>query len=388
MIKQSLKTLLALFVIGLAVSSCKDEKENGKFTLTGEIKNAPDQQVYLEQLYFSDKSPEVLDTAEIKNGRFTVGGIAAEEGLFRIRLEKNEGGFYFINDNPAITFKADVNNADLAAPVFDTKANAILKRFLLELEAQRKVAVESTGRMEALRTAKNNDSAVAAEVTKQNALRAAYTSYISAFIDTTSDPVVAMFALGYTQGMDPKEIQKIVPGLVKRFPAHQGMKALIARVNTMIAGAEARQQPAATPIATGSMAPEITMPDENGKPFSLSRLKGKYVLVDFWASWCRPCRGENPNIVAAYNKYKNKNFTILGVSLDEKKEDWLAAVKDDRLSWKQVSDLKGWKSAAVKLYGFDAIPYNVLIDPEGRIIATELREGALPQKLEEVLGKN
>ena len=133
------------------------------------------------------------------------------------------------------------------------------------------------------------------------------------------------------------------------------------------------------------MAPEITMNDENGKPFSLSELKGKYVLVDFWASWCGPCRGENPNVVAAYEKYKNKNFTILGVSLDKDKDEWIKAIKKDNLTWKQISDLKFWNSASVDLYGFDGIPYNVLIDPSGKIIATELRDQELHKKLAEVL---
>lgn len=110
-------------------------------------------------------------------------------------------------------------------------------------------------------------------------------------------------------------------------------------------------------------------------------------MVDFWASWCAPCRGENPNIVEAYKKYKSKNFTILGVSLDENKEAWQKAIDKDGLQWKQVSDLKGWENAAVPLYGFDGIPYNVLIDPNGKIIAKELREVACKVNWQNFLNK-
>jgi thiol-disulfide isomerase/thioredoxin len=109
------------------------------------------------------------------------------------------------------------------------------------------------------------------------------------------------------------------------------------------------------------------------------------VLVDFWASWCGPCRGENPNVVKAFNAYKDKNFTVLGVSLDDNKESWIKAIKADGLNWYHISDLKQWSSAAVGLYGFDGIPYNVLVDPTGKIIAINLRGDALEQKLKEVI---
>ncbi len=126
-----------------------------------------------------------------------------------------------------------------------------------------------------------------------------------------------------------------------------------------------------------------TTPD--GKKISLSDFKGKYVLVDFWASWCRPCRMENPNVVAAYNRFKDKGFTILGVSMDSNKDPWVAAIKQDNLTWTHVSDLKGWGNEVGKLYNVTGIPQNFLIDKDGKIVAKDLRGAALDEKLAEIL---
>ena len=137
--------------------------------------------------------------------------------------------------------------------------------------------------------------------------------------------------------------------------------------------------------AIGTEAMDFTQADTTGTPVSLSSFRGKYVLVDFWASWCGPCRGENPNVVKAYNQFKDKNFTVLGVSLDKDKAEWIKAIGEDKLTWYHISDLKYWNSAAVPLYGFDGIPYNVLVDPQGKIIGTNLRGTDLEIKLGEMI---
>ncbi len=382
-----MKNILALVLIVFALASCKDKTEPGRFVVKGELKNAPDQKVYLEQLFFSQKDPEVLDTAELKNGKFTATTIGTEEGLYRLRLEKSEAGFIFINDQPEISFKGDLKEMTLKESNFKSPANYSFNKFLNGIDERQSKLDMLSKQIDSLQKDKKNDSLTAVTAAQINTEAAGFKNYVLRSVDTISDPVVAMFALGYTRGIDPKELQTAVPALAKRFPKHQGIAGIITQYNEMMAKKNEPVQaaPAGAKPGIGSTAPEITMTDTSGKTFSLSSLKGKYVLVDFWASWCAPCRGENPNVVANFNKYKNKNFTILGVSLDDDKAAWLKAIRKDNLSWMHVSDLKGWYGPVVNAYGFDGIPYNVLLDPQGKIIATELREGDLGKKLAEVL---
>ena len=139
-------------------------------------------------------------------------------------------------------------------------------------------------------------------------------------------------------------------------------------------------------IEIGSKAPEIALSDLNGKIIKLSSLKGKVVLIDFWASWCRPCRAENPNVVRLYKKYKNKNFTIFSISLDQDKNKWKDAINQDKLSWpNHVSELSGWRSTPATKYGVSSIPKTFLIDKNGIIIGYDLRGEALENKLSELL---
>ncbi len=377
-----MKKVFHALLVMIIIAGCAAKENKGQFLLTGEIKNVPDQKIYLEQLYFSQKNPEVVDTAEIKNGKFIVKATAPEQGFYRLRLEKDKGAFIFINDRSDLTLSADFKTLSMKTVTFNSGASNLLKNFIISTDDQLTLLQDKATVLQQYPEASKKDSVYNVLMNEYQEKANSYTKYLLNYIDSSSNPIVALFAVGYTREIDPTLLEKPLNSLAKRFATNESVTTMVAQYKQVMA--QANQKQIAQP-QQGKAAPEITMQTPEGTSFSLSSLKGKYVLVDFWASWCGPCRGENPNIVKAYNTYKDKNFTVLGVSLDKDKQAWINAIQKDGLNWPQISDLKQWNSEAVSLYGFDGIPYNVLVDPQGNIIATELRGEALQNKLAEIL---
>jgi thiol-disulfide isomerase/thioredoxin len=369
----------------LAISGCK----KSAVQISGKLQN-PVKGVYIYLNELKANEIVLLDSLKIgEDGKFSFKREATLPTFYLLKINNND--FFTTLVEPGEKFRIEALFDSLNYPSFISGSKGTekmiaydkaLKNTVLKLMSLNEIYSQNSGNPDMSKVVQSLDSMAQQYLNEINI-------YTKKYIDQNIKSMISLKAL-YQQVapqvyvLDPvKDIKyfvKVDSSLFSRYPESSLVKSLHEQVQILISRAGATAL-----LKSGDEAPEISLPNADGKTVTLSSTRGSIVLLDFWASWCSPCRKENPNLIKAYNQYRGKGFKIFQVSLDKTKEDWLKGIKDDNLNqWIHVSDLKYWNSAVVQLYKIESIPFNLLLDNQGKIIATNLRGEDLQKKLAEL----
>ncbi|MBI4648113.1 MAG: AhpC/TSA family protein [Bacteroidia bacterium] len=356
--------------------SCHFEPEG--FILEGQIKNASGKKIYLENYNKKTKDSAFID----KEGNFSFNGMTTTPNFFNLYFDPNSPVLLIVDSLDRLKITADVNDLFGTCRVSGSADAELLSEMRIKF-------AENYYRLKTIPppTQEDSDSVKLQKYIMANTILKEHKEYLIEYVKKHPSSLAVSFdARNYvlTPETDYELFKMVDDSLTKKYPDSKHTKMLHANI------IEAKRKidlQAMQPqnINSDSLAPNFSLPDPSGKIITLSSLRGNYVLLDFWASWCRPCRMENPFLVTAYNKYHKKGFEIFQVSLDGTKDAWLKGIGMDNLgNWLHGSDLKEWQSTPARLYGVNAIPANFLIDKQGEIIARDLRGAALETRLAEI----
>ena len=367
-----MKKVAFLFVIFLMLGSCG--QQSNEYTVTGEIEGVDEGTAVLQKLE-SASGPVAVDTTEIVDGKFTFSG-QVEKPIFHL---------VYVNDNQApVTFFLENGNVEITgnidslqkAEVRGTELNEKFQKFNDEVPSgDRAQALQQ----EFMQARQSGDQQLMEELAAEyQTIMEKQQQYYKDYVNQNTDNAVGAFlGMNMARSMSADELEELVGSFEENIPEHPYVKEM----QNMVEPAQ-KQAEAENAIQVGSQAPDFTLPDAEGNEHSLSDFQGKYVFLDFWASWCSPCREENPNMVKVYKQFGGEDFEIVGVSLDKTRDPWLKAVEEDNITWTQLHDPEG---EVANTYGVQSIPFTLLLDEEGKIIEKNLRGDALQNKLEEIL---
>lgn len=385
-----MKQIIWAFIAVFLFAGCEPKAKEGNFTVEGTVEGGSGKQIIFSNIGSRQINP--IDTVLIGDDeKFSFGTDVQYADFFLLQIENRQDAITLIGDSGVhitVTAKLETFGEDYTVEgskdsklllELNQKLNAALLRIdELTMAARQSQGADNSAMMDSL----NNEFA---KISMQ------HEAYLKQFINKNSSSLASVIALSHSLAprtsvlnvRDHKDVfNKLATDLIAAHPNSEAaisLKQYMDQVNN--------PQSQGGNVAVGTVAPEIDLPNPDGKNVKLSSTRGHYVLLDFWAGWCRPCRMENPNLVENYKKYKSKGFTIFQVSLDRTRDEWINAIEKDNLGdWHHVSDLKYWESEAGRTYGVRSIPANFLLDPEGKVIATNLRASALGAKLKEIYG--
>jgi peroxiredoxin len=378
MIIKNSSTIIGLLAL-LTVTTLAQQKKTDDFKLSGSVAPNAKGRVYL---YYEKDGALKTDSGDVAEGRFALEGQLAEPVFARLSFQPSDLSikrlnilnFYLEPGSLKISSRDSLKNVILSGsksdqdflPIREALRAFNAKLGILNQEARNYTAAKDSANLNVV-------------ISKMGKLEADLKNdTYRKFVQQYPASPVSLYALSQVAGyhLNAEEIEPLFKSLTREVRNSHAGKTFADKIQI------------AKATSIGYTMPDLSQPDTSGKLVSLSSLKGKYVLVDFWASWCQPCRAENPNLVKAFNAYKDKGFTILGVSLDKNKEKWLEAIRVDKLYWTQISDLKYWDNDIAKKLDIRSIPQNILLDPSGKIIARNLRGDELSKTLVNVLKSN